>query len=112
MARYLIVSAMGVRDPAARGERDAPLLRGQAPGRHRRSPPAGLDYTIVRPGRLTDDPGTGLVEARRALERAGQIPRDDVAATLSPASTTRARSARSSTCSRGETPIAEAIAAL
>jgi uncharacterized protein YbjT (DUF2867 family) len=42
---------------------------------------SGLAYTIVRPGTLTDDVGTGLVEIGFELER-GEIPRDDVAATL------------------------------
>jgi uncharacterized protein YbjT (DUF2867 family) len=40
----------------------------------------GLDWTIVRPGRLTDAEGTGRVRVGR-LER-GEIPRADVAATL------------------------------
>jgi uncharacterized protein YbjT (DUF2867 family) len=43
---------------------------------------SGLEFTIVRPGGLTDDPGTGLIEAAESLGRRGQIPRDDVAATL------------------------------
>ena len=43
---------------------------------------SGLDYTIVRPGGLTDDPGTGLVEVAARLEQYGRVPRDDVAATL------------------------------
>jgi uncharacterized protein YbjT (DUF2867 family) len=42
---------------------------------------SGLTYTIVRPGSLTDDAGTGLVEIGFGLE-GGDIPRDDVAATL------------------------------
>ena len=40
-----------------------------------------LAWTIVRPGRLIDDPGTGRVSMGRALER-GEIPRADVAAVL------------------------------
>ena len=43
---------------------------------------SGLDHTIVRPGGLTDDPGTGQVTVAPELERGGQIPRDDVAAVL------------------------------
>jgi uncharacterized protein YbjT (DUF2867 family) len=39
-----------------------------------------LDWTVVRPGRLTDDPGTGRVQVG-TLER-GDIPRADVAAVL------------------------------
>ena len=40
-----------------------------------------LDWTIVRPGGLTDEPGTGLVEAAAVVER-GSIPRADVAAVI------------------------------
>lgn len=40
-----------------------------------------LDWTIVRPGGLTDEPGTGLVEAAAMVER-GSIPRADVAAVI------------------------------
>ena len=39
-----------------------------------------LDWTIVHPGRLTDDPGTGRVLVGR-LER-GEVTREDVAAVL------------------------------
>jgi uncharacterized protein YbjT (DUF2867 family) len=39
-----------------------------------------LDWTIVRPGRLTDDPGAGRVQVG-SLDR-GEIPRADVAAVL------------------------------
>ena len=38
---------------------------------------SGLDWTIVRPGRLTDARGTGTVDAARALGRRGEITRDD-----------------------------------
>jgi uncharacterized protein YbjT (DUF2867 family) len=40
-----------------------------------------LDWTIVRPGRLTDDPGTGQVRLGPGLEF-GSVPREDVAAVL------------------------------
>jgi uncharacterized protein YbjT (DUF2867 family) len=42
----------------------------------------GLEYTIVRPGRLTNDPGTGRIDVAEHLGRRGSISRDDVAATL------------------------------
>jgi uncharacterized protein YbjT (DUF2867 family) len=38
-----------------------------------------LDWTILRPGRLTDDPGTGKVHLADHVEY-GSVPRDDVAA--------------------------------
>jgi uncharacterized protein YbjT (DUF2867 family) len=40
-----------------------------------------LDWTILRPAGLTDDPGTGHVRLAPHVDR-GQVPRDDVAATL------------------------------
>lgn len=42
---------------------------------------SGLDYTIVKPGRLTDESGTGTVSIGKNLDR-GEIPREDVAAVL------------------------------
>jgi uncharacterized protein YbjT (DUF2867 family) len=41
-----------------------------------------LDWTIVRPGGLTDDPGTGLIRLAAPPVPAGRIPRADVAAVI------------------------------
>lgn len=41
----------------------------------------GLDWTILRPGGLTDDPGTGTVTLAGHVRR-GAVTRDDVAAVL------------------------------
>jgi uncharacterized protein YbjT (DUF2867 family) len=79
--RYLMVSAMGVRDPGARGEQMRPYYEAKLEA-DEALVASGLDYTIVRPGRLTDDPGTGRIEVAKRLEHGGEIPRDDVAATL------------------------------
>jgi uncharacterized protein YbjT (DUF2867 family) len=43
-----------------------------------------LDWTIVRPGGLTDEPGTGLVRLASSTGR-GTIPREDVAAIIATA---------------------------
>ncbi|MED3738442.1 MULTISPECIES: SDR family oxidoreductase [Virgibacillus] len=40
-----------------------------------------LDYTIVHPGLLTNQPGTGQVDAATKIER-GEIPREDVAGVI------------------------------
>jgi uncharacterized protein YbjT (DUF2867 family) len=53
----------------AKGEADAELAA------------SGLEYTIVRPGGLTDETGTGRVKLGDDVG-SGQIPRDDVAAML------------------------------
>jgi uncharacterized protein YbjT (DUF2867 family) len=43
---------------------------------------SGLRWTIVRPGRLTNEPGSGRVALAERLGRYGEIPRDDVAEVL------------------------------
>jgi uncharacterized protein YbjT (DUF2867 family) len=72
---------------------------------------SGLDWTIVRPGGLTDDPGTGLVTATRVLGNRGRIPRDDVAAVLAACLTTSSADTIGVTFElfAGDTPIAEAL---
>jgi uncharacterized protein YbjT (DUF2867 family) len=41
-----------------------------------------LDWTVVRPGSLTNDPGTGRVKVSTTLGSRGPVPRDDVAAVV------------------------------
>ena len=79
--RYLMVSSIGAHDPEAGPEPMQPYLRAKAEADEalRQS---GLDYTIVRPGSLTDDAGTGRVLLSTELGGRGPIPRDDVAAVL------------------------------
>jgi uncharacterized protein YbjT (DUF2867 family) len=110
IGRYLMVSSMNA-DPDAPGDDTfAVYLRakGQADADLVES---GLDYTIVRPARLTDEPGNGRAEVGDGLGR-GEIPRQDVAAVL--AETLRSPNAvrKLFDVRGGDTPIAEAIASL
>jgi uncharacterized protein YbjT (DUF2867 family) len=78
--RYVMVSSFGA-DPGHRGDEvfDVYLrAKGEADVALSAS---GLDYTIVRPGHLTDGPGTGRVRIAESVDR-GEVPRDDVAAVL------------------------------
>jgi uncharacterized protein YbjT (DUF2867 family) len=78
--RYVMVSSMGA-DPDVEGD-DTFSVYLRAKGRADAELVAsGLDYTIVRPGRLTDDPGTGRVRLGEHVGR-GEISRDDAAAVL------------------------------
>ncbi|MGH2961833.1 MAG: SDR family oxidoreductase [Solirubrobacterales bacterium] len=81
ISRYVMVSSMGADDPPPGDEVFAVYLRAKAAADDALVA-SGLDHTIVRPGHLTDDPGTGRIEAAESLGRRGEIPRDDVAATL------------------------------
>ena len=78
--RYVIVSSMGA-DPSHGGDEvfDVYLrAKGEADEAVAAS---GLEHTIVRPGMLTDEPGTGLVRIGESVGR-GAVSRDDVAAVL------------------------------
>ncbi|GAB3923603.1 NAD(P)H-binding protein [Kribbella albertanoniae] len=70
-----------------------------------------LDWTILRPGHLTNDAGTGrILIADRTGD--GSISRDDVALTLAGLCTTPASIGRILELVAGETPVAEALANL
>ncbi|WP_405566764.1 SDR family oxidoreductase [Polaribacter sp. Asnod6-C07] len=43
---------------------------------------SNLTYSIVRPGSLTNDKGSGKIELKHKLNKQGEISRDDVAQTL------------------------------
>jgi uncharacterized protein YbjT (DUF2867 family) len=77
--RFLMVSAMGTRDVEHSGPM-RPYLEAKAEA-DAALETSGLSWTIVRPGRLTDAPGTGTVDLAPVLPR-GEIPRDDVALVL------------------------------
>ncbi len=72
---------------------------------------SGLDHTILRPGGLTDDPGTGLIRVGEDLG-GGQIPRADVAATLAAVLVTDSTVGKAFDLLAGETPLDEAVRSL
>jgi len=111
ISRYLMVSAIGVNRPERWSDQMRPYLEAKA-GADAELTGSGLDYTIVRPGGLTDEPGTGMVDAAASLDRYGQIPRDDVAATLVACLDEPATVGKAFDLLAGETPIADALAAL
>jgi uncharacterized protein YbjT (DUF2867 family) len=106
--RHVVVSSMGA-DPAhegdeifdayqrAKGEADA-YVRGLD----------ALDWTILRPGMLTDDAGPGLVRLEASTGR-GPVPRDDVAATLVELLDTPATAGLTLELVSGSTPVSVAV---
>jgi uncharacterized protein YbjT (DUF2867 family) len=105
IGRYVMVSSINA-DPnhpgddtfsvylRAKGEADAELAA------------SGLDYTIVRPGPLTNDPGTGRVAVDAGR---GDVTRDDVAAVLAAVLHEPGTIGRTFDLSGGETPIGGAL---
>src|SRR4051812_40715224 len=83
---YLLISSMGVQlarqgTPQGMDPVFAVYLQAKLAAEDAILPRPALDTVIVRPGRLTDDPGTGRVTLGHGLELA-DVPRDDVAAVL------------------------------
>lgn len=112
ISRFVQVSAIGVDDPVAP---DAPEVwrayveaKRDADAALRQS---GLDWTVLRPGHLTDDPATGAVELGERVEP-GEVPRADVAAVVAHVLDTGAGSGHQWELVSGRTPVAEAVAAL
>jgi uncharacterized protein YbjT (DUF2867 family) len=111
VGRYLIVSSIGAHDPAAGEGPMRPYLEAKAEADEAVAA-SGLDYTIVRPGMLTDDPGVGKVDVSTELGRRGPVPRDDVAAVLAECLNAENTVGKTFELFTGDTPIPEALRAL
>jgi uncharacterized protein YbjT (DUF2867 family) len=109
--RYLMLSAMGAADPEEGPEGMRPYLRAKARADERLAQ-SGLDYTIIRPGGLTEDEGTGHIDAAENLGRRGEIPREDVASTFAAALQDHDTYRKTFDILSGDTPIPEALARL
>jgi nucleoside-diphosphate-sugar epimerase len=87
VGRYLLVSSMGVESvaggavPEGVDEVFLAYLRAKLAAEEDLLARPALRTTVLRPGGLTDEPGTGRVTLARRVEQ-GQVPRDDVAAVL------------------------------
>ncbi|TDT66162.1 SDR family oxidoreductase [Frigoribacterium sp. PhB116] len=120
VGRYVMVSAIGTDDfdaekaqlPAedddavyqvymrAKSEADADLRARD-----------GLDWTVVRPGGLTDDPGTGQVTVGQTVER-GTVSRADVAEVIATAIIEGTAVKTQFELVSGETPVSDALATI
>ncbi len=109
ISRFVQISAIGVDDPLpedtgevwrayveAKRDADAALRE------------SGLDWTILRPGRLTDAPATGLVTLGHDVPR-GDVTRADVAAVVAAVLGLDRTHGRQWDLVNGDTPVAEAV---
>ena len=114
--RYLLVSSMGVQSvaggatPEGMDEVFLAYLRAKLAAEEDLLARVALDLTVLRPGGLTDEPGTGRVRVARHVPR-GQVPRDDVAAVLV-ALLDRPGGGAVVELVGGDTPIGDAVAGL
>jgi uncharacterized protein YbjT (DUF2867 family) len=109
--RYVMISAVGAHDPSAGPEQMRPYLEAKAEA-DRRLAESGLDYTIVRPGRLTNDPARGTVLVSDNPATYGEIPRADVAAVVGACLIDPASVGKTFVVVGGETPVTAAVGAL
>ncbi|MFF3602764.1 NAD(P)H-binding protein [Streptomyces sp. NPDC002463] len=106
--RYLVVSSMGA-DASHPGDDifDAYLRAKGAADDDIRARTA-LEWTILRPGSLTDDAGTGMVRLEARTGR-GPVPRDDVAAVLAELIDTPATAGLTLELVAGSVPLSVAV---
>ena len=106
--RFLVVSSMGA-DPQHKGDEifDVYLRAKGAADEYVRGLDA-LDWTILRPGMLTNDAGNGRVRLEAHTGR-GPIPRDDVAAVLAELIDTPATHGLTLEVISGSTPVSVAV---
>lgn len=109
--RYLMLSAMGAGDPESASESMQPYLSAKARADERLEG-SDLDYTIIRPGSLTDEEGTGNIDAAESLGRRGEISREDVARTFAAALEADNTYRKKFEILSGDTPIPEALKAI
>jgi uncharacterized protein YbjT (DUF2867 family) len=108
VSRYLIVSSVGAEDPPAGDDAFSVYLRAKAEA-DAAVQASDRDWTIVRPGRLSDGPCRGRVPLQpRSFRR--HVPRDDVAAVLDALVQTAGAARLILYVSEGEQTIEEALA--
>ncbi|MGA2010513.1 MAG: NAD(P)H-binding protein [Solirubrobacteraceae bacterium] len=106
-AQYVMISSVGAEAPPsgddvfavylrAKAEADAAVMASDRP------------WVIVRPGRLTSEPGSGRVAIEQEPVR-GEISRDDVAAVLAALIDDRSAAGRVLYVNSGELPIDQAL---
>ncbi|MEK2471857.1 MULTISPECIES: NAD(P)H-binding protein [Streptomyces] len=108
--RFVVVSAMGAdrEPPEGTDPVFAAYLRAKGAADADVRARAGLDWTILRPGRLTDDPGTGQVTLADATGR-GAVSRDDVAVVLAALLEEPDTAGRTLELIGGDVPVADAV---
>jgi uncharacterized protein YbjT (DUF2867 family) len=108
--RYVMISSVGAEDPPDGDDVFSVYLRAKAQA-DAALQASELDWTIVRPGRLTDEPGTGRVRIDLEPFR-GEVPRADVAAVLDELLERTTAVRRILYVNAGDTDLAQTLAGL
>ncbi|MFI7701286.1 NAD(P)H-binding protein [Nonomuraea sp. NPDC049480] len=109
--RFIQISSMGTGKPPVPGRDEvwAAYIKAKTEAEEDLRRRDGLAWTILRPGRLTDEPGTGLVRLAPEVPP-GSVPRDDVAAVIVALLENPGTAGRTLELVSGETPIIDLVA--
>jgi uncharacterized protein YbjT (DUF2867 family) len=110
ISRYVMVSAIGANRPETWSDQMRPYQEAKHEADEYLKE-SGLGYTIIRPGGLTDDPGTGQIQVGERLDY-GKVTRDDVAAVIAECLTADNTIGKSFDLLNDGTPIPEALGSL
>lgn len=111
--RYVQVSSFGAGEeiPADVGEGFVAYLQAKTAAEDDLRERTGLDWTILRPGGLTDDAATGKVTLSAPPLERGQVPRADVAGVLLALLDAPGTAGTTLMLTSGDTAVADAVAA-
>ena len=105
--KFVMLSSMGADNPSIGGELEDYLkAKGNADDYLQKS---GLAYTIVRPGALTNEEGSGKIQLKEKLEEQESISRANVAQTLVEVLDNDVKQNQIFEILDGETPIEKAV---
>jgi uncharacterized protein YbjT (DUF2867 family) len=105
--KFVMLSTMGADNPSVSEEMKDYLKAKQNADNYLKD--SGLHYSIVRPGALTDEEGTGKIILHEKLEDFGKITRADVAKTLVEVLEHDVMQNQVFEILAGETPVATAV---
>ena len=107
LEKFVMLSSMGADNPAVSNDLEDYLRAKQNADNHLKA--SGLNYSIVRPGNLTDDDGKGKIQLNKKLNIQGSISRADVAKTLVEALQNDVKQNQTFEILSGEIPIVKAV---
>ena len=112
--RYVLISSFGAGEPVAK-DLDAgwkAYIEAKTAAEENVSARSGLDWTILRPGKLTDEDPTGSVSLTEPPLDSGEVTRADVAAVIAQLLDTGSAVRKTLMLTSGQTSIVDAVDAL
>jgi len=107
VGKFVMLSSLGADNPSVSDALEDYLKAKQNADNYLKV--SGLNYSIVRPGALTDEGSTGKIQLKEKLEKQGSISRADVAKTLVEVLEDEIMKNQVFEIIAGETPIEKAV---